>query len=169
MLPVEPSKWGVLMTHPHRESYAIENLARQAFSVYCPMMVKHVRHARRAYDAPRPLFPGYVFVEHQSALQCLRPILGTYGVRSILRIGDRLALLPGGFVESLKARETGGVISKPEIPFRMGETVTVNGGPFDGLVGRILEFRERDRILLLLDLLNQQTKVQIEARMLRST
>ncbi|MBJ7533231.1 transcriptional activator RfaH [Rhodomicrobium vannielii ATCC 17100] len=168
LLPVT-SKWIVLTTHPHRESFAVENLARQAFVAYCPMTVKQVRHARRAYDAPRPLFPGYVFVEHQSAFQYLRPILGTYGVRSILRIGDSPAVLPVGFVESLKAREMDGVISKPEALLRAGQTVTISGGPFDGLVGQILEFRERDRILLLLDLLNQQTKVQVEAKMLRAT
>jgi len=133
------------------------------------MTVKHIRHARRAYDAARPLFPGYIFVEHQTASQYLRPVLGTYGVRSILRNGDGLALLPAGFVESLKARENDGIISKPETPFETGQIVKIAGGPFDGLVGQILEIRESDRILLLLDLLNQQTKVQIEAKKLRAT
>ena len=73
-----------------------------------------------------------------------------------------------GFVESLKAREVDGAIQKPQIPFKPGQSVAINGGPFDGLVGQILEIRESDRVLLLLDLLNQQTRVRVDAKRLRS-
>jgi transcriptional antiterminator RfaH len=129
------------------------------------MILKHIRHARRAYDAHRPLFPGYIFV--QAVTQSWRSISGTLGVRSIVQNGDTLAFLPSGFVESLKARETGGVISGLVAPFKQGQSVAINGGQFDGLVGRIVEIRERDRIMLLLNLLNQQTKVHVDWRMLR--
>jgi transcriptional antiterminator RfaH len=129
------------------------------------MVLKHIRHARRAYDAHRPLFPGYIFV--QAVAQSWRPISGTFGVRSVVQNGDTLAFLPYGFVESLKARETGGIISRPVAPFKHGQTAAINGGQFDGLVGHIVEIRERDRIMLLLNLFNQQTKVQVYWRMLR--
>ena len=159
------STWIVVATHANREYFAIENLQRQNYVVYCPMLLKHIRHARRAYDAQRPLFPGYIFL--QAATQSWRPISNTFGVRSVVQNGDTLAFLPSGFVESLKARETGGVISRTVTPFKYGQAVAINGGHFDGLVGRILEIRERDRITLLLNLLNQQTKVQVDRRMLR--
>jgi len=129
------------------------------------MILKHIRHARRAYDAHRPLFPGYIFVE--AVTQSWRAISSTFSVRSIVQNGDTLAFLPSGFVESLKARETGGVLSRPRAPFKQGQEVAINGGQFDGLVGRIVEIRERDRIMPLLKLLNQQTKVHVDRRMLR--
>ena len=159
------STWIVVATHSNREHVAIENLKRQNYVVYCPMVFKRIRHARRAYDAHRPLFPGYIFV--QAVSQSWRPIAGTFGVRSVVQNGDTLAFLPSGFVESLKARETGGVISRPVAAFKHGQTVIINGGQFDGLVGRIEEIRERDRIMLLLNLLNQQTKVHVLRGMLR--
>jgi transcriptional antiterminator RfaH len=157
--------WIVVSTHPSRERIATENLERQSYSVYCPMVIKRVRHARRAYDARRPLFPGYIFVRLSE--QWWRPILSTYGVRSIVRAGPMPAFLPFGFAESLKAREVDGAICKPDKPFRPGHAVRIHGGQFDGLIGRIIEIRERDRVLLLLELLNQQTKVHVDARMLR--
>jgi transcriptional antiterminator RfaH len=162
---VQQSPWIVVATQSNREHFAIENLVRQNYIVYCPMILKHIRHARRVYDAHRPLFPGYIFV--RADRRSWRPISGTLGVRSIVHSGDTATYLPSGFVESLKARECGGVICKPVAPFKCGQAVTINGGEFDGLVGRIAEIRERDRILLLLNLLNQQTKVHVEARMLR--
>ncbi len=165
-LEPENANWLVLATHPYREAQAIGNLLRQSFHVYCPMILTHIRHARRAYDAKRPLFPGYVFVEEPSLHQQWRPLLGTLGVRTVLRSGERPAKLPAGFIESLKAREVDGSICKPETPFRIGQRVTIQGGAFDGLAGQIIEMRDHDRILVLLDLLKRQTRVQIDAKRL---
>ena len=132
------------------------------------MVVKRIKHARKAFDAKRPLFPGYLFVEHNEQKLRWRNLLGTFGVRTVIRHGEGPAILPAGFVESLKAREINGAIQKPESAFQAGQTVVINGGAFDGFVGQILEVRESDRVLLLLNLLNQQTRVQVETRMLRS-
>lgn len=131
------------------------------------MLVKHVRHARKALDVPRPLFPCYLFVEFKDHFT-IRPINGTYGVRSIVRNGAAPAFLPGSFIASLKAREIDGLIGQQDAALKPGQTVTIDGGPFDGLVGRILEVRESDRVLLLLNFLNAPAKINIDAKMLRS-
>jgi transcriptional antiterminator RfaH len=163
--PKSPGKWLVVNTFTHRENYACEHLLRQDFRVYCPMITKHIKHARSAYDVPRPLFPSYIFVEHQ--YRTWRPILGTQGVKSVIRTGEQPGLLCGSFVDALKARESDGVIRKPALPFRVGQSVTVQGGPLDGFVGPIIELRERDRVLVLLDLLDQQTRTSLRADSLR--
>ncbi|MGE0854091.1 MAG: transcription termination/antitermination protein NusG [Hyphomicrobiaceae bacterium] len=159
--------WLVVNAQPGREGFAIENLERQEFSVYCPMVLKRIRHARRAYDAKRPLFPGYLFVEHQPDLKRWRPILGTYGVRSVVRNGETPSLLDGDFIAALRAREVGGVIAKPESPFSIGDMIAIRGGAFDGLVGEIIAMREKDRAVVLLNLLNQQVKAQVSVDALR--
>jgi transcriptional antiterminator RfaH len=164
----KPATWMVLATHQHRESVAMCNLRRQSYAVYCPMILAQIRHARRSCEALRPLFPGYIFVTLQNAAQSWRPIAGTFGVRSILRNGETPAFLPPGLVESLQAREMDGAVREPKTPFAPGQTVAITGGPFDGLIGKVLNLRDSDRILVLLDLLNQQTKVQVDAKMLRS-
>ena len=146
--------WFVVATHPNRESQAIENLLRQGFPVYCPMIMKHIRHARRAYDGRAPLFPGYIFVEQISQEQRWRPLLSTFGVRTVIMCNERPAKLPTGFVEGLKAREVDGNICKPEAPFKIGQEVTIKGGAFDGLIGQIVEMKSNDRVLVLLDLLD---------------
>ena len=56
------------------------------------MIVKRIKHARRVYDAKRPLFPGYIFVERPVQRHLWRPLLGTFGVRVRgLPRGDTLA------------------------------------------------------------------------------
>jgi transcriptional antiterminator RfaH len=163
---ITPSKWLVVNTQPHRESYACEHLLRQRFHVYCPMITMRIRHARSVHDAPRPLFPGYLFVKHHLENQAWRPILGTQGVKSLVRTGEQPSLLCGSFIEGLKARELEGVIRKPDVPLRVGQRVAVQGGPLDGFVGLIIEMRGKDRVLVLLNLLDQETRTHLRTESL---
>lgn len=153
--------WAAINTHPHRENVAAENLMRQEFQVYFPREIKRVRHARRVQDVLRPLFPGYIFAQVAPELTMWRPILSTIGVRALVRTGDRPALLDGSFIEGLRAREIDGVIAKPASPYRMGQEVRLNGGPFDGLIGRIIEMNDRDRLVLLTNFLQQTVRLKV--------
>ncbi len=166
---VEPSasQWVVVNTHPSRERYASEHLIRQGYEVYCPMGVKRIRHARRVQDVPRPLFPSYLFASVDLSVQPWRPILSTYGVRSVIRSGDTPQTLDSGFIAALKAREVDGLVRRPESPFLVDQHVLIQEGPLHGLVGRILELREKDRVVLLLEMLNQAVKLQVHANALR--
>ncbi len=153
-------RWIAVNTHPHREHIALENLMNQGFDVYCPMVERQVRHARRTRDVRRPLFPGYLFARIDLAGRW-RPILSTYGVRTLVRFGDQLSFVEDGLIDGLKAREVDGVIVKPTEPFRPGQQVRMQGGPFDGLVATIIELDEKDRLVVLMDLLNQSVKVTV--------
>jgi transcriptional antiterminator RfaH len=155
--------WIVVNTHPHRERLSLDNLARQQFNAYCPTILKRVRHARRVQDVPRPMFPGYVFVQVSLDTTRWRPMLSTQGVRSVVRCGERLSFIDNAFIASLKAREVGGLVSKPTSPYSIGQKVCIAGGPFDGLVATIIEMTEKDRLLVLMELLNGTVKVRVES------
>jgi transcriptional antiterminator RfaH len=165
-LEVDPaSQWLVINTQPRREQLAVDNLRRQDFVVYFPMISKRISHARRTFDAPRPLFPSYVFVEYGTAQHQWRKILSTFGVRSVVRNGDEPSLLDGAIVEGLKAREVDGLVCKPDAPFVVGQRVVMQSGPLDGLIGEIIEMREKDRLVVLLGLLSQSVKLNVHAHM----
>lgn len=161
------SRWVAINTHPHREHIAVENLARQNFDVYCPRELKRVRHARRVQDVLRPLFPGYVFAEVAPDLTLWRPILSTYGVRALVRFGDRPAFIDHGFIAGLRSREVDGVITKPVTPYDVGQQVRFNGGPFDGLIATIIEMGDKDRLVLLASLLNQTVRLKVTSDQMR--
>lgn len=157
-------RWVAVNTHSHREHIALDNLLRQQFEAYCPMIERRVRHARRTVDVLRPLFPGYLFVRVDPDVQRWRPILSTYGVRALVRFGERLSYVEDGLVESLKAREVEGVIVKPAEPYRIGQQVRMRGGPFDGLAATIIDMDEKDRLVVLMQLLNQSVNVKVASR-----
>lgn len=159
----EVLRWIAVNTHAHREHIALENLVRQQFEAYCPMMRRRVRHARRSRDVLRPLFPGYLFARMNMERQRWRPILSTFGVRTLVRCGDQLSFVDSEFIESLKAREVGGAIARPPEPYRPGQQIRMRGGPFDGLVATIIQMDEKDRLLVLMELLKQRVKVKVAA------
>jgi transcriptional antiterminator RfaH len=153
--------WVVVNTHANQESIAERNLINRGYEVYAPVIRKQIRHARRSHDVLRPLFPCYLFARPNVREMRWRPILSTLGVRSVVRSGDSPSLLPERLVAELKAREKNGVIVRPASSRKIGETVRLARGPFDGFAGQIIELCERDRLIVLMNFLNQPVKVTV--------
>lgn len=156
--------WIAVNTNPHREHIVLEHLHRQALTAYCPMIRKHRSHARRVEMVLRPLFPGYLFVQANTDLRW-RPILTTHGVRTVVRTGDEPSFVDDALIANLKAREVDGAIVRPPRPYRVGQEVRIAGGPFDGFIATILELDEKDRLLVLLDVMHRGIKVKLNGGM----
>lgn len=154
--------WVVVSTHSHRENIAIENLSRQGFESYCPMIKRRHSHARRITTVARPLFPSYLFVRIKPNVSHWRPILSTLGVRSLVRFGNQVGMLHDAFIEELRKREEDGFIVRPPEPYQVGQRVKVHGGPFDGVVATIISLQERDRIIVLMELLQQRVRAKVQ-------
>lgn len=156
------SSWVAVSTHPHREYVALDNLQRQGFNGYCPSIRRSRSHARKVEEVRRPLFPGYVFVRLQPDRERWRPIMSTYGVRSLVRCGDRPGVIDQRFIQALKSREVDGDIVRPAQPYEVGQQVRLVSGAFDGIVATILELNEKDRLTVLLSLMNQEVRTRVE-------
>ena len=154
--------WIVINTHPHKERFALDNLARQSFATYCPMLRTSVRHARATRQVLRPIFPGYIFAAVNPDTQRWKPLLSTFGVRSVVGSAERPSFVPRGFIEALKAREIDGAIARPSVPFQVGQSVRLMRQPFDGLVATIVAMDDRQRVFVLLELLNRPVRVSVD-------
>jgi transcriptional antiterminator RfaH len=166
-LPAAP--WIAVNTHPHREHFALSNLQRQEFTTYCPMIRRRRAHARRVTMVLRPLFPNYLFVQAGPEFGRWQPILSTYWVRTVVRAGEKLSFIDDAFIAGLKRREIDGAIVRPERPFRIGEDVMIHSGPLDGLAAKVIELNEKDRLVVLLRLMNSEIKVKLSSACVRAT
>lgn len=160
--------WIAVCTQPHREMLAIDNLKRQGYEVYCPMTARERRHARRVDTVKRPLFPGYIFVSLDGLLQSARSIDSTYGVRSLVKFGDKLGNLPDSFIRALKAREIDGVIPPPPLAevLPQGSKVLIKDGAFKDLMATVIGCGVQDRVVVLMDLLKRSVKAGVSVRSL---
>ncbi len=156
--------WSVVFTKPRQEAVARENLARQAFLPYLPMLKQPKRLRGRWVEVVEPLFPRYLFVALDFGVQDLSPIRSTLGVVDLVRFGPEPATVPEGIVESLMAAEDPAAachLVRAE-PFQKGDRVTIAAGPFAGIEAIFEAPTGKGRVAVLLDLLGRVARVQID-------
>ena len=142
------------------------HLARQGFSTYLPRYLKRRRHARRVDVVAAPLFPRYLFVQINMAVQRWRSIYSTVGVSRLVSNGEFPAKVPEQVVGMLKSREDakGYVQLDCKARFRAGDKVRVLEGVFCDCLGLYEGMPDRDRVAILLDLLGRKVRVLLDVR-----
>jgi len=151
-------RWYAVHTRTGAETLAEGHLQRQGFRTYLPRYRKERRHARRITQVRAPLFPCYLFVELDLEQDRWKSVNGTHGVRSLVAMGDRPSAVPLGVVEAIQARENDEKLielpSRP--PFECGEVVRVTAGPLFDQTGIFQCVDDRQRVVLLLDILGRE-------------
>jgi transcriptional antiterminator RfaH len=158
-------QWYVVQTQANAESKAVAHLARQGFATYLPRYLKRRRHARRVDVVASPLFPRYLFVEIDMALQRWRSIYSTVGVSRLVCNGEYPASVSDRVVDLLKKREDpSGFIQLDHRPkFKTGDKIRILEGAFYDCLGIYDGMPDRDRVGILLDLLGRKVRVVMDA------
>ena len=153
------SSWYVVNTRTKQEERARDNLIRQGYRVWLPMLGVVRRHARRIELVRTPLFPGYLFVELEHSAQPWRPINGTFGVRRLLCQHDKPASVPSQFMGALREScDADGLVAIPQTALTSGQLVRVITGPLMDCIGTIVRSSPNGRVALLLSFLGGQVE-----------
>ncbi len=159
-------RWYVIHTKPACEGVALENLSRQRYTAYLPLMVQTLRRAGRRHERVGALFPRYLFLRLNEGQQTLAPVASTVGVAAIVRFGTRYAIVPDEVIADLQARAdpaTGLHRLNCGRKLTPGAAVRIRLGPFDGLEGVFEREAGTDRVVVLLRLLGQSAPVCVPA------
>lgn len=162
---MDGQRWYVVNTKPHEEVRASYHLARQGFKVYLPRYAKMRRHARKVDTVARPLFPRYLFVALDLALDRWRSIQSTFGVVGLVMLAERPAPLPSGVVEAIRARENDqGHVRLGLAPgLGVGSRVRLIDGMFADHGGVLDRIADERRVAVLVQLLGRQVRVFVGA------
>ena len=127
------------------------------------------RHDARSKSPGEPLFPRYLFLNAAPEQQSLATVRSTRGVVDLVRAGVELFKIPSAIITGLKSRmhATSGLIALESTALSSGENVRVFDGPFAAIEGVFKEYRGASRSILLLDILGQNTAVEVDVRLLR--
>ncbi|WP_211828586.1 transcription termination/antitermination NusG family protein [Kistimonas asteriae] len=152
-------EWYLLRSKPRQEQRAVENLERQGFTAYCPMLEK--KKAR-----VEPLFPGYVFLQHDAFED--NPDYGkvrsTRGVMTFVRFGDEFAKVPEELLEGVRHQEHS---LRGSPAFEAGQVVGFTDGPFAEIQAIYLCDRGEERSVVLLNVLNREQRLVVRTENLR--
>ena len=161
---VSHHQWFAVRSKTGREMYARENLIRQGFVTYLPLVRRWRSHARKRTRVSRAFFDGYLFLYLSPQQQNWVAINSTYGVIGAVRFGDFYPPVPDIIIEELRRREddAGHIVLEPdaEVPFKKGERVAVYKG--DAIVeGLFQKMSGEDRAIVLIDILKRQVPVRV--------
>jgi len=158
--------WYLVHTKPRQEQIALENLSRQGYCCYLPLLrVQKVRRGK-AQVVSEPMFARYLFVQLSTDdnAPSWAPIRSTLGVSQLVRFGTRAARVDDALVHLLRQREQ----AIPTEPlFQPGETVALTQGPWAGLEAVYQMTDAQERAVVLLTLLSRPVSVTVNAVTLR--
>ena len=159
------AEWYVVETQRHREPVARAVLAERGIASYLPRVEQWPRPAVGA--AVGPMFPGYLFVRLSFPEQAHR-VLRSNGVKSFVAFGGEPVPVVEDVIEFLRSREGPDGIVRSGERAADGAPVRIVDGPFRGLTAVVTErLGARDRVRVLMEILQRQTTVELPERWVR--
>ncbi len=154
-------KWYLLQHKPNKQNIALENLKRQGFETFFPLLEITKRSNSRFKNSSSPLFPGYIFVSFDIEDSSWIKIKYTVGVSRIVGFNSKPSEVPGYIILALKHKykRSHELFSAKNI--KTGLNTKILKGPLSGLVGKIEEYDTKSRIKILLEFMDNQKRISI--------
>ena len=155
-------KWYVIHTKPRQELRALENLQKQNYEAFCPMiLLEKVRRGKLA-SVVEPLFSRYIFIQLDTTTSNWAPISYTLGVSKIVRFGSLPTPVPDSLINLLKDQD--GQVQ--ERLFSTGDEVKFADGPLKGVSGIFKHHDGEMRALVLIELMSQPQLIKVDTKTL---
>ena len=160
--------WYLIYTKPKQERSALQNLERQGYVCYLPLL--HVEKLRRSslevFD--EPLFPRYLFIQlgQGDSAKSWSPIRSTKGVSRLVSFGGEPGRLDDRLIKMLKALELV-ALEQPQRLFKPGQRVQLVEGAFSGLEGIYQMADGESRAMVLIELMTKTVPLSVYPANLR--
>ena len=155
------SQWHVVHTKPRAEARALENLERQGFEVFLPMItLQKVRRAKLA-NVIEPMFSRYLFLRTTQAMEDLSVVRSTLGVSQLVRFGAVPAKVPHAWVEAMRSQPL-----VKETLLKTGDNVVLSEGMLKGLEAIYMQPDGELRAMVLIDLLSRPHLISYETALI---
>jgi transcriptional antiterminator RfaH len=165
----EPQKhWFAVYTKPQKEEYAELNLRLREIDTFFPKLFLP-KSAKRKKQVVA-LFPNYLFVRCGIVSEECGSIVWCPGVKRLVCFSGTPAIIDDSVMEFLMSQAGPDGLISARCNVKVGQKVSIDGGPFDGLVGIIQEPpNAKGRVKVLLQLLNRETNVDVPVQLIKAS
>lgn len=162
-----PRDWYLIHTKIRQELVALENLKRQRFECFLPLIRAEKLRKGVLQVVQEPLFPRYLFIRlgTGSESQSWSPIRSTVGVSRLVTFGQMPAKINDDLVDDIRNKT-----DSAEVQFRhfeSGEQVMVTDGPFVGMEAIYQMADGEGRVMVMLNILSKQVKMAVPPSSIR--
>jgi transcriptional antiterminator RfaH len=161
-------QWFLIHTKPRQEVIALENLERQGYACYLPMLPTEKLRQGKLVTVREPLFPRYLFIQlgQGATSQSWSPIRSTRGVSRLVSFGNEPARVPENLIQMLQARDTDRNQNVQTL-YKSGDKVLIQEGPFAGLEA-IYQMKDGEgRVMVLIELMSKPAQLKLQPAQLR--
>jgi transcriptional antiterminator RfaH len=154
--------WYLIYTKPRAEKLAQENLQRQKFTTYLPLIQKTQRRRGKYVALIEPMFPRYLFIHLNCTTDNWAPIRSTLGVSSIVRFATYPMQVPDSLLVTLQKNENeNGIQLISQKEFQFGDCIRIIDGAMTGVEGVFESKTSKERVIVLLNIAGQYTRVNM--------
>jgi transcriptional antiterminator RfaH len=156
------NKWRLIYTKPQQEKVALDNLTRQNYQCYLPLINKEKILRGKKTLTKEPMFPRYLFVSlSHDGKQNWSPIRSSVGVSHLVNFGGLAASLDDEMMDNLKQKIDKALVVKA---FAIGDKVQILTGPFKGMEAIFNTYKGEDRAMLLLNFMAKNLTAKFDLR-----
>ena len=161
------SNWYLIHTKIRQERVALENLERQGFACFLPLIRAEKLRRGALQVVQEPLFPRYLFIRLGTGLesQSWAPIRSTIGVSRLVTFGQTPAKIEDELIAQLQVKTDSTEVQLRH--FEPGEQVVVTDGPFVGVEAIYQMADSEGRVMVLLNILSKQVKMTVMPAIIR--
>ena len=157
-------KWRAVYSKPRQESRAHLHLLNQDYEAFLPLVRARRRVRGRDRNLLEPMFPRYLFIRLTDYREDFGPIRSTRGVVGLVRMGEEFPVVPDELIAAIREREQDGAVDLSQFQsLKPNDRVEIKAGPFAGYQGVFDASNGDERVIVLLDILNRQRKVEVPA------
>ncbi len=155
--------WYAIHSKPRQEERALENLQRQGFEAWLPMLTVEKVLRSKLVQVIEPMFSRYLFIRLDTEQTNWSPIRSTLGVSKLVSFGNRPAVVADELIEALQQLPE----QAPQRLIQPGQQVKIVSGPLRGLEGIYQQADGELRAMVLIELLNKQHRIVTDMQDLR--
>ena len=162
--PKDKSKWVLVYTKPNQENKADINLQNQGFQTFLPK-ISHTQLDNRSVKI-EVMFPRYIFVLVNELKSKWSAINSTKGVSQLIYFGQNIAHVPDYVIESIREQlDSRGILNLKifEKEYIQGDKLFLKDGLFKGQEAIFLSRKSKDRVNVLLKLINNNVIADISS------
>ncbi len=154
--------WVLIYTKAKEEKKANENLQKQGFKTFLPLISP--TNKNREVKSLVPIFPRYLFVQINLESDNWSSIKSSHGISHIVMFSEKLTSIPNNIVELIQGKLNEEGVYKEDISivdYQKGDPILIKEGRFAGIDAIFLSKKSKDRVRLLLKLLNTSVVAEI--------
>lgn len=161
------SNWYLIQTKIRQEHVARDNLERQGYECFLPLIRAEKLRRGALQVEQEPLFPRYLFIRLATGLelQSWALIRSTVGVSRLVTFGQMQTKIENELVTKLQVKTDSAEVRLHH--FEPGEHIVVSDGPFTELEAIYQTADAEGRVIALLNILSKQVKMPVPPASIR--